>query len=56
MKPFRKVEVVNKPTLKQMADSKIEELEERISKQDGIILELRNDMINIRKKLMEINK
>lgn len=50
------VEVVNKLTEKQITDMRIAEIEELVNKQAEEILELRTSMLEIKKKLIEINK
>jgi uncharacterized coiled-coil protein SlyX len=56
MRETKQVKVINKLTEKQISDARVQELEERVTAQDEIILELRNMMIDIRKKLIKINK
>lgn len=50
MKPIKKVEVIHKLTESQIREARVDDLAERIAKQDIEILELRNRMIKIRKE------
>jgi len=52
----RKVEVVNKLTEAQIRDAKVFEIEERLEAQENHILELRAQMIEIRKELVKSGK